>query len=44
MGYAINKTVTIAEIVKRRIVGVHQITELSSTTVTDEYEADDGSM
>lgn len=38
MGRAINKTVTIAEIIKRRIPNLHQITEISSTDITDVYE------
>ncbi|KAL3628212.1 hypothetical protein CASFOL_027258 [Castilleja foliolosa] len=31
MGRAINKTVTIVELIKRRIVGLHQITAIQST-------------
>jgi len=38
MGRAINKTVTIAEIIKRRIPGLHQLSEISSTDITDVYE------
>jgi len=38
MGRAINKTVAIAEILKRRIPDLHQITEISSTDITDVYE------
>eukprot|EP00238_Polyblepharides_amylifera_P004771 CAMPEP_0196586234 /NCGR_PEP_ID=MMETSP1081-20130531/53576_1 /TAXON_ID=36882 /ORGANISM="Pyramimonas amylifera, Strain CCMP720" /LENGTH=145 /DNA_ID=CAMNT_0041908043 /DNA_START=23 /DNA_END=457 /DNA_ORIENTATION=- len=38
MGRAINKTVTIAEIVKRRVVGLHQLTEISSTDIVDVWE------
>ena len=38
MGRAINKTVTIAEIIKRRIAGLHQITVIGSTDITDVYE------
>ena len=38
MGRAINKTVTIAEIIKRRIAGLHQITVIDSTDITDVYE------
>jgi len=38
MGRAISKTVTIAEILKRRIPNLHQITDISSTDVTDIYE------
>lgn len=37
-GNAIAKAVTLAELVKRRIVGVHQVTKCGSTTITDEYE------
>lgn len=38
MGAAVVKVVTVAEIVKRRIAGLHQITTLSSTKIVDEYE------
>ncbi|CAI0555064.1 unnamed protein product [Linum tenue] len=38
MGRAINKTVMIAEIIKRRIVGLHQITGIGSTDITDTWE------
>jgi hypothetical protein len=38
MGRAINKTVTIAEILKRRVAGLHQITEIESTDITDVWE------
>lgn len=38
MGRAINKTVTIAEIIKRRIPGLHQITRMDSTDITDVWE------
>lgn len=38
MGRAINKTVTIAEIIKRRIPNLHQITEIDSTDITDTWE------
>src|SRR5690606_18597284 len=38
MGRAINKTVTIAEILKRQIPGLHQITTIDSTDITDVYE------
>lgn len=38
MGRAINKTVTIAEILKRRISGLHQITEIESTDIIDVWE------
>jgi len=38
MGRAINKTVTIAEIIKRRIPGLHQNTNIDSTDITDVWE------
>ncbi|KAI3725507.1 hypothetical protein L1987_65297 [Smallanthus sonchifolius] len=38
MGRAINKTVTIVELIKRRIVGLHQITSIGSTDITDTWE------
>ncbi|XVF11577.1 hypothetical protein REPUB_Repub08aG0039200 [Reevesia pubescens] len=38
MGRAINKTVTIVELIKRRIVGLHQITSIESTDITDMWE------
>lgn len=38
MGRAINKTVTIVELIKRRIVGLHQITSIASTDITDTWE------
>lgn len=38
MGNAISKVVSIAEIVKRRIPAVHQLTSISSTEVVDTYE------
>jgi DNA-binding protein Alba len=38
MGRAINKTVTIAEILKRRVQGLHQITHIDSTDITDVWE------
>ncbi|XP_057836632.1 uncharacterized protein LOC131046857 [Cryptomeria japonica] len=38
MGRAINKTVTIAEIIKRRIAGLHQITTIGSIDITDSWE------
>lgn len=38
MGGAIYNAVNIAEIVKHRIAGLHQITELGSELVRDEYE------
>ncbi|CAI0428289.1 unnamed protein product [Linum tenue] len=38
MGRAINKTVMIAELIKRRIVGLHQNTCIGSTDITDTWE------
>jgi len=38
MGRAINKTVTIAEIIKRRVPSLHQITVIDSTDITDVWE------
>eukprot|EP00884_Botryococcus_braunii_P010424 jgi/Botrbrau1/19383/Bobra.0338s0013.1 len=38
MGRAINKTVTIAEIIKRRIPGLHQNTQIGSVGITDTWE------
>ncbi|KAG8389848.1 hypothetical protein BUALT_Bualt01G0021500 [Buddleja alternifolia] len=38
MGRAINKTVTIVELIKRRIVGLHQITAIQSIDITDTWE------
>lgn len=38
MGKAINRTVAIAEILKRRVPGLHQITTISSTELTDVWE------
>ncbi|VFQ63188.1 unnamed protein product [Cuscuta campestris] len=38
MGRAINKTVTMVELIKRRIVGLHQLTTITSTGITDTYE------
>merc|ERR1712066_443730 len=37
-GNAITKAVTLAEVVKRRFKGLHQITSLSTTEIVDEYE------
>ncbi|RNE97271.1 uncharacterized protein Tco025E_09500, partial [Trypanosoma conorhini] len=42
MGAAIHNAVNIAEIVKRRVVGLHQTTDISSEVIHDEYEAVDG--
>eukprot|EP00268_Persea_americana_P011129 TRINITY_DN1465_c0_g2_i3.p1 TRINITY_DN1465_c0_g2~~TRINITY_DN1465_c0_g2_i3.p1 ORF type:complete len:183 (+),score=31.46 TRINITY_DN1465_c0_g2_i3:314-862(+) len=38
MGRAINKTVMIAELIKRRIAGLHQNTSIASTDITDMWE------
>ncbi|GLJ09051.1 hypothetical protein SUGI_0100790 [Cryptomeria japonica] len=38
MGQAISKVVAIAEIIKRRVPGLHQITSISSTSITDVWE------
>ncbi|CAM8984335.1 unnamed protein product [Rhodiola kirilowii] len=38
MGRAINKTVTIVELIKRRIAGLHQNTSVGSTDITDTWE------
>ncbi|XP_039011865.1 guanyl-specific ribonuclease pgl-1-like [Hibiscus syriacus] len=38
MGRAINKTVMIAELIKRRISDLHQITSIGSTDITDTWE------
>ncbi|XP_077229597.1 uncharacterized protein LOC143862435 [Tasmannia lanceolata] len=38
MGQAISKTVAIAEILKKRIPGLHQDTTISSTSITDVWE------
>ncbi|MBA0559733.1 hypothetical protein Golob_016682, partial [Gossypium lobatum] len=38
MGRAINKTVMIAELIKRRVADLHQITSIGSTDITDMWE------
>ncbi|XP_039120695.1 LOW QUALITY PROTEIN: ribonuclease P protein subunit p25-like protein [Dioscorea cayenensis subsp. rotundata] len=38
MGQAISKTVAIAEILKKRIPGLHQDTKISSVSITDVWE------
>ncbi|KAK9287158.1 hypothetical protein L1049_015569 [Liquidambar formosana] len=38
MGRAINKTVAIVELIKRRIVGLHQKTSIGSIDITDMWE------
>eukprot|EP00913_Durusdinium_trenchii_P031502 g29494.t1 len=37
-GNALTKAVTAAEVIKRRFKGLHQITELKTVDITDEYE------
>lgn len=38
LGQAINKTVAVAEIVKRRVAGLHQDTNISSVEIVDTWE------
>jgi DNA-binding protein Alba len=38
MGRAINKAVTISEIIRRRVADIHQITDISSHEIVDEWE------
>lgn len=38
MGRAINKTVAIAELIKRRVEGLHQLTSIGSIDITDTWE------
>jgi len=38
MGRAINKTVVIVELLKRRIAGLHQNTSIESIDITDTWE------
>ncbi|XP_062182442.1 uncharacterized protein LOC133886675 [Phragmites australis] len=38
MGRAINKTVMVAELIKRRVVGLHQNTSTESVDITDTWE------
>merc|ERR1719160_1436615 len=37
-GNALTAAVTLAEVIKRRFKGIHQITALGSTEIIDEYE------
>jgi len=37
-GNALTKAVTLAEVIKRRFKGLHQITNIGSTEIVDEYE------
>ena len=38
LGAAISKTVTIAEVVKHRIAGIHQVNEIKTIMLDDVYE------
>lgn len=38
MGRAINKTVMVAELIKRRVAGLHQNTSIESVGITDTWE------
>ncbi|KAA8499934.1 Ribonuclease P protein subunit p25-like protein [Porphyridium purpureum] len=38
LGEAINKTVTVVECVKRLVPGLHQITQISTVSITEEWE------
>ncbi|TYI41875.1 hypothetical protein ES332_A01G056900v1 [Gossypium tomentosum] len=42
MGKAINKAVAIVELIKKRIVGLHQITSIGSTDIIDMWEPLEG--
>ena len=42
LGQAITKAVTIAEIVKHRIAGLHQVNEINTIVIDDEYEPIEG--
>merc|ERR1719486_1058043 len=37
-GNALTAAVTLAEVIKRRFKGIHQITNIGSTEIVDEYE------
>lgn len=37
MGKAISKAISIAEIIKKRVPGLHQETEIGSTSFTETY-------
>ena len=41
-GKAVSSVVNIAEVVKRRVKGIHQLTEMESTEVVDVYEPKEG--
>ncbi len=38
MGRALSQAVTVAEIVKRRVIGLHQITSIDASEITDTWE------
>ena len=38
LGAAISKTITIAEVVKHRIAGIHQTSEIKTIMLDDAYE------
>jgi DNA-binding protein len=38
LGAAISKTITIAEVVKHRVPGLHQINEIKTVVLDDAYE------
>jgi DNA-binding protein len=38
LGAAISKTITIAEVIKHRIPGVHQVNEIKTIVLDDAYE------
>ena len=42
-GQAVSNVVSVAEVVKRRVKGLHQLTSMESTEVVDEYEPIDAS-
>nr|CAG4708209.1 unnamed protein product [Naegleria fowleri] len=44
MGKAIQKAVTIAEVLKRRVAGLHQITSIESQEIEDQYEPKEEGM
>jgi DNA-binding protein len=38
LGAAISKTITIAEVVKHRVPGIHQVNEVKTIVLDDAYE------
>jgi len=38
LGAAISKTITIAEVVKHRVPGLHQLSEIKTIVLNDAYE------